>query len=399
MGNWSGFRQVWCRLQSVSYVLAIAAFTALHPCAFSAQDLLCGHYCVYRSAQILGLPVTLRDVAEALPVRVPHEGHNILDLVEGLKQLGIDSDARQVRSDSLPDIPVPFISHLVDPDHFVAVEAVLSGSVLVSDSEARSHEVNLEDFLKRFDGKVILLNRSPETSEQSNHSKGSMLRFDSLYTDWGTLAEGTESATTHIPFVNCGRDTIAIESAKASCACLSATFQPKLVGPGETGTLSINAELASGAGPFDLSLYIKTNEALVRPTTMRFRGLVEKTVDVTPKTLRFGEVSSGDVVHCRLYLKALIANPLDLIVTADAPHISTRVRPIDETYIRKHYPRVGKIRQLPEGYASVVDVTLDTRGIQEGNLRGHLTVESAYGNERIRKVPYTATVVGRDASH
>ena len=81
----------------------------------------CGQHCLHRVSQLLGVPLTLRQVVELCPPK--QEGESLLELKTALETIGFEVngvETTKISEAKLSELACPFIASL--KGHFVVVD-------------------------------------------------------------------------------------------------------------------------------------------------------------------------------------------------------------------------------------------------------------------------------------
>jgi hypothetical protein len=116
-------------------------------CGLAVLSLLLSWAGVERSEAVLAREVTLSK-----------QGISLFDWQELAKKHGIQGQWLRVAGHSLPDMPMPLVAQIKDPNgHFVLVQRVYNGHVLFSDPNAGLMLYSVSEFFKVWTGRSFVL--------------------------------------------------------------------------------------------------------------------------------------------------------------------------------------------------------------------------------------------------
>ncbi len=90
-------------------------------------------------------------------------------------------------------------------------------------------------------------------------SSTSLLRFDSLVADFGTVLEG-DKVSRDFTFTNLGPRGVRIEHVKSTCSCTVTRWTEGRIAPGQTGSISVTFDSRNRSGPQRKKLMVLTSE-------------------------------------------------------------------------------------------------------------------------------------------
>ena len=232
--------------------------------AMPEGQLQCSHWAVYRSSQLVGLPVTSAQVRKLLPF--DQNGHTMLQIAESLRELGLGTEARKESIDTLEDRNCPCIVHLHSPDHFVVVCGVDAEAVHMYDGSGRRIMRSKEAVGKRFSGVVLYVQPSEgdavdhSTSERVTGARSPNIRFETLLVDKGAIGASGDPVAFIYPFFNSGDDDLIIKDVNADCKCLKAEAPQEPIPPNKDGEIKLFYHIKPRRGPFSHKALVETND-------------------------------------------------------------------------------------------------------------------------------------------
>ena len=204
------------------------------------SELQCAHWSILRSCQLLGVPVTPAIVKALLPY--DKNGHSMLQVLEALKTLGLNAEAKKESLQTLGNDGYPCIVHLHTPDHFVVVCDADEHTMHIYDGAGHRAARSRESVRARFGGEVLYVRRCPEdmTANASVESaSGPRIRFETLLVDKGFISASGEPVAFVYPFHNSGNADLAIARIHPDCKCVKAEGPQKSVQPGCDGEIRL----------------------------------------------------------------------------------------------------------------------------------------------------------------
>ena len=246
------------RLSLISMLLVGALFSLLwfRPSQTEPLGPQCGQYCVWRSAQLLGVPTTLRQVVHLLPPK--NKGESLLELKQVLQRLGMEVDGwktSNVADVDLADLPTPFIAAY--DEHFVVVDEV-NTLVRIFDGEGRRGFLRCEEFRQRWSGAGLELRPPRRRAGTDNGRPNIVLR--ELYLDAGEVEFGTQSIPFPVAIQNAGMRPLIIEDILTSCACTSTVKEGLSIPPGGQAEVAIEFRPGTLLGPFIKQCVVQSND-------------------------------------------------------------------------------------------------------------------------------------------
>lgn len=104
-----------------------------------------------------------------------------------------------------------------------------------------------------------------DTSQAMSPSGAGVLRFDTLYHNFGRVVQGAV-VKVEFGFLNIGGEPVVIERVKPSCGCTVSEYPDKPVRPGDRGIVVATFNSAGKLGPQEKTLIVYSNAD--NPTTV-----------------------------------------------------------------------------------------------------------------------------------
>ena len=291
------------------FVAILVGLFGLRPAQQNPLDPQCGQYCVLRTAQLLGVPTTLAQVATMLPPKI--QGESLLELKTVLERLGMQVEgwrAPEVAELNLDQLPCPFIAAY--DDHFVVVDEV-DGVLRIFDGEGRRSYLRPDEFRARWSGAGLEVHPPPMDVQGANNQP--RIALDSLYLDAGEVQYGSGTIQFPVKVCNRGRQPLVIENILTSCACTSTVEQGKSILPGENSEFAIDFEPGTLLGPFLKHFVIQSNDPQRPLIEVSIAGNVIRELNVSHSRVNFGEVVLGaEPTVKRFYISHVGDQPLEI---------------------------------------------------------------------------------------
>ena len=356
----------------------------------------CGHYVLLRGAQILGIPISLEQTSDFLPIVPPDRGHSINELIGAAEKMGLEARGRQVEVEQFSLAPTPFIAHWRSPNHYVLVEALTSETVRFTNGPYRGTTLPYAEFVSKCSGSVVFLSRdfSGKMSAASElAANGPSIRFSSLYVDVGELATGQEEVEVDFPFVNVGQDTLEITDVKTSCSCVKYQLERLHVGPGQAASVTLKYAVDYNEGPFVHHAYLACNDPDNTLIQLSVAGISGGRFRVRPPEVNFGRLNADGVLRRRVYIRFVknldrnkigISNPVE--------GATVEFDDIGEFVSAEDYEGLGKVlRKIDVEDVWCLRITVDSSKIT-GSFSESISLTYEGDNEPLLMIPIRAEI-------
>jgi hypothetical protein len=244
----------------------LLTFVYCLPVTFSAEDKpqpQCAQFCVHFSCKLLGVPLSMNNVMELFPPK--ERGESMLEIREILEKMGLTAEGRRIDPAGLLAGPYPMVAY-VNQNHFVVVQRADRESIAMLDGYGRRRMVSTKEFLKSWNGEVLLVGKPTKkmafpTFVKPQHNRP-CVQFDTLFIDVGQIPDGQQDVTYEFPFENLGTADLKIQKVHMTCKCTAVASMPeKPVPPGGRDKVVVRYEVSDRRGPFTHTLYIQSDDA------------------------------------------------------------------------------------------------------------------------------------------
>lgn len=345
----------------------------------------CGHWCIQRCCELLGVSVDMEELLELLPP--DSEGNTLLQLSETLEHIGLKCEGRKETAVTLPRVAMPCIAHLQHPDHFVVLASVDEKRVHLFDGLGRRTSWDLTTFADRWTGHLLLVRRDPNVvalpaycrSEESSPR----IQFDTLFVDNGTVEQRKTPLKFLFEFRNLGNGPLRITGVKPDCSCIE-VVQPKGSIPrGGRSAIRLQYHPPPDGGPFFHKAIVLTNDPLFPRVVLKAAGWIDVPFSAHPGSIDFGRVPFGTVATRELILSSRTGEGTPQVITAKPEHPEVQVvvqkrnrRGSNERNVEAHRRRQTlrvKVRFAPSK-ASLGNVKTRLRIVMRGEHKRTLLV-------------------------
>ena len=121
-----------------------------------AENVMCGPAALQTVCRNLGLDLPVETIAKL--AGITDSGTTMYGLAEAARQLKLNAVGRKLTLADLEARRKPLIAYL-KPNHFIAVTSMNNKEVSFSDQSGNNLKMALGDFLKRWDGSVLIVTR------------------------------------------------------------------------------------------------------------------------------------------------------------------------------------------------------------------------------------------------
>jgi len=253
-------------------------------------DLLCGPKSLLVVCKLLGVKA---DLEELCRLSGWEAGTTMYDLYRAARKKGLYAVGMRLDIEELKKIGQPAIAH-VRGDHFLVVAGFLGYKVCIIDPPNPPRLISKGDFLKQWDGCVLVVSKEPlPFSQREDFSKGPDIHFPQRVYDFGEVPQGTRITYT-FPFYNSGDSLLVISRVVTSCGCTAALPSGKEIPPGEKGWIKVEFNVGMRLGETAEEVYVHSNDPEEPIVVLRLEGRVKPRqgrVVVLPDRIYFGEVN------------------------------------------------------------------------------------------------------------
>ena len=370
------------------------------PLAVTDSDVQCGHWCVVRCSELLGVPVLVKDVVKFMPPSA--NGHSLHQLSQTFEKIGLQCTGRQQRFEVLQGKEGPWIVHLKDPDHFVVLISVEAseGRIHAFDPLGKRETIPIEQLRARWSGKLLEVrrpeNRNPLPLYLSRSPQNPRIQFRKLFIDKGSVYANGQLATFEFEFENLGQKPLVIQGVRPSCACLNVDYTKVPIPANGTGIISVVVNPGNSGGAFLHSLDIETNDPVLTRLRLQASGYVSTDVEFNPPAIDLGSILPGATVQRQCFIqyhnnttKLKLSNLSLSLPGADVDWIEHLN---DAHAIKRLWPGAGSDVDLPDG-VSVIQLTYTAPASASGKISAEVIASSNIpGFERIR-IPVSGTAL------
>lgn len=375
-------------------------FLRPEPVRVTDRDVQCGHWCVVRCAELLGVPLAIEDVLRLMPPAA--QGHSLQQVSTALETIGLTATGRQERFESLAKRQGPWIVHLKDPDHFIVL-------VSIKDRERRIHAfdplgnretISLDSVRTRWSGKLLEVRRGdlqrPLPLSRTRPAEAPCIQFQSLFLDKGSVYSNGQLLPFHFEFQNLGDKPLVIESVHPSCSCLIVDAPSTPIPSRQTGVISVTVNPGATGGPFLHSLDVRTNDPVLSRVRLQASGYVATDVQINPPRIDLGSLPPGTTVQRQCFLryhnKDTHLRLSDLKLPLDGAKVEWIEHVDNADSIARLWPDARSQVDLPEG-VSVIQVAYTVPSDANGPVSATLEAcSNIRGYERIQ-IPVSGTVL------
>ncbi len=209
--------------------------------------------------------------------------------------------------------------------------------------------------------------------------------------DFGKVRSG-ETVRCSIPVQNVGTDVLKITNVKAGCSCSVAKLKKSELMPGDETMLDVSYKAGSYASTIKRTIRFETNDPKAKTATITLLGEVVPRVIVSPRNIRFRDVSLGEERHADLVVRPGFDETewYSVRVTTTSPSVSVEPAPLThDDVLENRWPyRVTLKEDAPAGRVySVLHVYIN----EETKPAARVTLW-AQVQGRIRVTPPSASI-------
>jgi len=349
----------------------------------------CAHSAVMQVCHLLGIPVTMTDVTEQMPV--DPEGNSLLEIAEALTHFGLQVGAYDAGFAFLKTLVSPAIVHF--QDHFAVVERVDRGYVIIFDGAGRRRILTFDEFLDLWSGKLLVIRRPAADGQLPSFLSRALadsprVCLTTLIQDAGEVVKGMKTLVFEFPLRNVGTKVLQIRRIRTDCKCTVTGDTPDRLNPGEQTCIRIEYRPADRIGPFLHRAFLETNDKLFPVVPLTIAGFINQALFIAPSRLNFGQVEIGTQAHARVIVRQFGDLPLKLAVSSNLPRLRIVAKPLRacrDTYESRTVSRACKY-YLVEAWFSANNADL-------GMAEGVVQLTTGIDKPPVLEIPYVARVV------
>lgn len=264
----------------------------------------CGHWCIRRCCELLGVPVELPTIVELMPPSA--DGHSMLQMAAVLQRIGLETEGRKETVGTLAKRGFPCIVHLKQ-NHFIVVSGIENGRVHLFDGWGRRSTTSTRVFQNSWSGNVLLVRRSSEglplpAFAYRSTEPSPQIQFDALFIDKGDVPADGESIPFVYRFKNIGRKELVIKDVHPDCTCIKAEKPDQNVPPGESGKILLLYRPERRSSQFFHEAVVECNDPVFPILRLKAAGMIDAQVRVSPDFLDLGEVVEGQATSVGLFI-------------------------------------------------------------------------------------------------
>ncbi len=344
--------------------------------AHTGSERLCGPYSLLYVCGKLGVSATMDEIIRLCGYDAQH-GTSMLGLQHAAAAKGLQAVGMKIAVDELVNLEVPAIASAWG-QHFVVVEAVDTGTLMVTDPPGGSRLISKQEFRSSFSGFALLVATDASSFPRPAHS-GPDLRLDAYAWDFGAVDQGTSVEHT-IKCRNAGDADLVITRLESSCGdCLVPTGRPQSIPPGGEGEVPLRVVTSGQRRGVRKELYISSNDPISPVVPFAVTGYVRlPQLAFSPTVLDFGRARRTDTVSRAAYVPVTEDDGVRVVsVSSGSSYVRVDLLPC-------------KSKERP-GY--IITATL-ARGAPLGELRSAVTIISDHPKQPKTEIPIAATIRG-----
>lgn len=366
----------------------------------------CAQYCAHHVCELLGVPLTLRQVSQMLPAK-PH-GESMLEIKRFLEQAGFDCLGKKTTFSDLCAEAFPVIAHMITTTrrnrhlpHWVVVERADAREVKLFEGFGFQVVLPTETFTKEWDGNILRVTR-PEKPRRPSFAARSgeghaWLQFDTLFIDAGDISQSADGHLFVFPFVNKGRNDLHLLKVKPDCKCAAVEGnKQRIIPPGGRGEIVIQYTFETNRGRFLKSAMVHSDDPYFPFIKLTLAGNGLQEVRISPVRLRFSEVPQGEnaVAVCFLtYTGDSVFEIKGVRVPSSELQISTE--PVSPELVQVLDPGAGRVLPSECQNRFMVSGTVHTNGLELGPKNYTIEVLTNLKDTPKLSIPVSLCVVPR----
>ncbi len=250
-----------------------------------AMEIECGHWCVIRCLELIGLDASPDDVSKVLELR--QNGNSLEEIASALHSFGMKT-SRVIQPFEQIVNYLPCILHLDSPGRFVLAKSSIDNQMIFVDGSAVFDLIHADDIRERYSGNALVVDSK-------------LVEFVPRVVDIGYLDSFRKEVKVSIPVTNTELSPITISDVRGDCSCLSFEFPKEELMPGDRTAITVAIGFPDEAREvsFDHEVYVrfardkKTVKTVVRGERLSNISLGQKHVD-------FGGICRGEIGTCSI---------------------------------------------------------------------------------------------------
>lgn len=268
----------------------------------AAEDPQCAHLSIFRSCQLMGIPVEMERLMKMMPPKP--KGHSFEQIAQVMKELGVTSVGYRDNWETLTQVQFPCIAHLKMPENSPAHYVVISGTesekgyVHIFDGNGRRTRASREIFESLWSGATLHLQR-----DDDRNSANENVRLDYLLLDKGVIPAVGKPAEFAFSFHNVGKDDLIIQDVKVDCKCLRSEKPETPIPPGGTGVVKLFYKVEPRGGPFLQTALVTTSDKKLSQVAIVACGYSGTEVSITPDRLTLSNLLVEQDCTAQCYMK------------------------------------------------------------------------------------------------
>ena len=267
------------------------------------DDLQCAHWCLLRSTQMLGAPLTIAEAGRLLP---PHRhGHSLLEVSRAVETIGLSVKARNESFDVFTQRGGTAIVHLHSPDHFVVAADAAGGQPVFFDGTRVRRRMPGTVIRSRWTGNLLRL--APANHDvrlpayvQRTLQDSPCIQFDRLLIDSTDIPYTHTTQDFEYRVLNLGDHPLLIEDVVTDRTCITSEFPHEPIEPASSGRILLRYSV--GRGPFLHHAIVHSNDPTFPEVTLTAAGDRDLRVQFRPERLDLREASWGQEKQATVYI-------------------------------------------------------------------------------------------------
>ncbi|SRR5579875_314461 len=264
----------------------------------------CGHWCIRRCCELLGIPVELPTIMEMMPPSIG--GHSMLQMAAVLQKIGLRTEGRKETIETLARRGFPCIAHL-NQNHFIVVSNIENGRVHLFDGLGRRSTTSMRIFQSSWSGNVLFVHRDSDgfplpTFVYRSSEPAPLIQFDALFIDKGDVPAVGDPVPFVYRFKNFGRKALIIKDVRTDCKCLKVEKPKQNIPPGDSGQIILLYRPEERTTQFYHEAVVESNDPVFPILRLKAAGMTDAQVRVSPEFLDLGEVVEGRTTSVGLFI-------------------------------------------------------------------------------------------------
>ncbi len=305
----------------------------------STGDSLCGPLCLLEVCKLYSTEADLSEICEwsghdikfgTTMLGLLHAAHNL-----NLPAVPLELSVEQLKKEKSPGIA------FVDNNHYVLVREIKGDQVYIQDPPAQPYCQNIGIFSKRWSGDILLFSArksrqmKAEIENMLSTLDGPRCSLNTRKCDFGAVENG-DSLRYVFPVLNSGSTKLQLR-VKSSCGCVKSKLSQNVLEPGEQAEISVLLVVETLEEELHHDVIVRTNDVLNKHVTLTLSATVNKSLNIYPQNLWFGDVGMGEAVEHELLL----------VGEAEDSFVINKIEHPDWVTVEKLPTRHGKKMVLP----------------------------------------------------